>query len=402
MNTIIQNSRRFLWLIALIGLIQSCTKTEYTDYETEPRNHILEYRVANSKQELLGAINNESNTITVYIPYYVGFKYLNAEIKIDEGAKLLDSTGTEINLDGGIDPVAVGAGPIKYTVVSAEGETRNYSLIQKVLPHGEALQATYVGMEDGQTRVAVPVNYSNLVIKANFESAATNAKFFLTDKATGRVYDNFIQGQEMTIGTDGYALRVAILPEALAGEYSVRMEHQGRSADLPDLKLNYTKVFSANGNLGRSAATYTPGDTVVLDNPSSTLIEIAGIFLPIERVYFKIRARESFTPMWGGPFSVPAGFPEALYDTEIPVKIVSQSRSQLKLLFPDIPDGQYLGCGWMETPRPYPVDADGIPYALYLDTNFGFYADYEASTGFGKGHLFAKAGSIRFTVLKKQ
>jgi hypothetical protein len=69
-----QRSKNTDWIFALlvIGIIffsSSRTKTEIVEYEKEPQNKILEYKIINSQQTLYGTIDHDSNTIKVYIPY---------------------------------------------------------------------------------------------------------------------------------------------------------------------------------------------------------------------------------------------------------------------------------------------------------------------------------------------
>jgi len=65
-------------VLAILGVITlfSCTKTEEIDYQKDPQNKIVEFKITNSQQQLLAAIDQEKNTINVYIPYYLGILLL--------------------------------------------------------------------------------------------------------------------------------------------------------------------------------------------------------------------------------------------------------------------------------------------------------------------------------------
>lgn len=389
-------------MLMLVG-VSSCTKTEYTDYEEKQLNRILEYRVTNSQQELFGAIDNKNNTITVYIPYYSGIEYLNAEIKLDEGATLLDSTGKEINLDGGLDPVKVNADSVTvdYTVVPATGEKRTYTLIQKVMPLDDELHLRYANLQGGTTLIPAeddsawerPVN-SRLYIVGNFESTSTNAKFILTDKATGKEYDDIIQAVEVIPGDNYYAMETHVSPEALPGEYTVHMEHQGRSTSLPDLTLFLQKYPPATSFL--TSDSFAAGDTITFGVYAyHAQDQFTGVYKPVKRVYAKIRSAEAVP----GDFSVPKGFPADLYDKEVEMEVLSQTRTEIKAVFPDLPVGTYLGSKVIN--KKY--DDEIKRPSVMETTNFGFYADFEdGAEGWGKGYGIAYVSRMGFTVLEKK
>lgn len=394
-----RDSIYFLWVVAFIGVMQACTETEYIDFEKEPQNRILEYRVTNSQQELLGSIDNEKNTITVYIPYYLGIDYLNAEVKLEEGARLLDSAGNEINLDGGLEPIKVNpdSTTYNYTVVAATGERRPYTLYQKVLPYPHELTVAYNGADPDTNVFTIPVNFYMDII-GNFESTITNSKIILTNKATGEVNDEWIRPVSMTAGDNAaYTLRTMISADAVAGEYSVRIEHQGRSAGLQDLKLVYTRPFSGLS----STANYAPGDTITIK--SEPVWSIArgyngGVFLPVERAYIKIvkdYPGRSATP----EFLVPDEFSESLFGKEIEMRVVSQTRTELKCIFPELPAGSYRNNRVALTQY---TREDGRD-ASFEHSNFNFYVDWAEGTGWGKaeGNVL-RVSSILFTVNPKK
>ncbi len=389
-----RNSMYFLWVIAFIGIMQACTETEYIDFEKEPQNRILEYRVTNSQQELLGAIDNQKNTITVYIPYYLGIDYLNAEVKLEEGAKLLDGAGNEINLDGGLNPIRVSpdSATYDYTVVAATGEQRTYTLFQKVLPYPHTLDVKYAAMDTSASFFTIPVNFY-MEITGNFESTITNSKIILTNKASGEVHEDWIRPVSMTAGNNEYTLRTLISADANAGEYRVRVEHQGRSASLPDLKLVFTRPFSAVS----STANYAPGDTITFRSDPVWSIASGyngGVFLPVERAYIKI-VKDYPGRSSRNEFIVPDEFPDSLLGKEIEMKVVSQTRTELKCIFPDMPAGGYRNNSVLL--KEY-IREDGRK-AYFEQSNFNFYVDWAGSTGWAKeeGNIL-RVSSILFTV----
>lgn len=364
-------------IIAAIAVFQSCTKTEYIDYEKEPRNKIAEYRITNAPQTLLGAIDNDNNVITVYIPYYLGLEHLIPAITLeDKTALIFDEEGKEILLgEDGAEPVALGTDTVRYTVKTAEGISRTYAVVQKVLPHPEALTANYSGFTG--TLLTKPVN-ARLTILGNFESTSLNGKFYLTNKATGEVHDDWVTFNTITAGNQ-YNLTANILAKADAGNYSVKLEHQGRTVNLPDLQLKFQKPYTVSFF---SSASYAAGDTITFSTYVNWHQDVnATVFLPVKKAYIKL-IKGRITP--------PAGFSEALYNTPIEMKIVSQSRTELKAIFPQMPAGTYMG----NTNTSATVDG----YSQLTAAGFGFYADFEESTGWGNGHLFTTVSMFGFTV----
>ncbi len=364
---------KYIHILALLVLVagsQSCTKTEQIDYEKEAGNKIAAYKVTNAQQELLGAIDHKNNLITLYIPYYTALDYLVGAFTLeDKNATLLDADGIEIDMDAGAAPVAVGADTVRYKVRSREGIERTYSLIQKILPHPDALLMSYTGATTGV--FSRPAN-GIMNLAGNLESISRNGTFYLTNKATGKVNSDWVTITSITQGAQ-YAMATKISQNALAGEYDVKLVHQGRTANLAPLKLTYQKPII---NAFLSSASYAPGDTIAF-GPN-----VGAIFLPVKKAYIKI-AKGKVTP--------PAGFPTELYDTPFEMKIVSQRRNELKVIFPQMPAGQYT-----MNANTSGNNSDG--YAQYTSVGFGFYADFEDSTGWGSGHIFCTTSLIRFTV----
>lgn len=266
------------------------------------------------------------------------------------------------------------------------------------MPHGDDLQVSYEQqLKEGETFLLKAVN-SPLVVTGNFNSSNSTAKFFLTDKATGTVYDDFIETVSMTPGSNGYALRVNVSPYALKGTYGVRVEHQGRSADLPDLKLFYADDPWATIRL-TSAVHWTPGDTMRFG--ISVGSNTPTIYLQADRMYMKIRPDDAFPRPYPSVFEVPEGFPESMYNQEIEMKIVSQDRTYIAAIFPDIPTGRYLNNTTIYQSTPT-YREDGTVRMQVENTNIGFYVDFAEETGWEKGRIIAVPSSIALTVLEKQ
>ncbi|KGE12347.1 hypothetical protein [Sphingobacterium deserti] len=113
--------RLYTYIILLSSVIahSSCTKTE--DLAPLPQDKITVFKVANLPDDnvIYGAVDNQKNTVTVYIPYYYSLVVIDPEIEVSNGAKL----------EGEILPVLVAEEEQTYTVIAANGGKRTYKLI---------------------------------------------------------------------------------------------------------------------------------------------------------------------------------------------------------------------------------------------------------------------------------
>lgn len=375
--------RLYLASTLLMGLISvlSCKKTELIPYEKEANNTILEYRVTNTLDTLFGAIDNIKNTITLYVPYYMGIDHIVPDIKIDKEAKLLDATGSMINLDGGVEPVPVDTTGYAYTVMGSNNSKRVYTLILQIAPHPDTLRAGYqVGGSgvDYTTSIQRAV-YSRIPIYGNFGSTSAGAKFTLTNRATGKSYIDLLKVYQVTPGAAYYMMEVDVSAYADSGYYDVQVKHQGRTAQLPPLHLVYNKAKFTNL---KSTAAYAPGDTVVFAAKGHSIYDADNTsVIGLERVYLKF-AKSGFS--FGG--SVPAAFPDDLFGQQLEMKIVSVTRTEVKAIFPDVPAGA-IG---------------SYIYSFTLDfPGIGFYFDFNDATGWGKNNMLCTTGRL-FTINAKK
>lgn len=387
MNQPAINRKRFFrtsLLLTIISLALSCKKTETVPYEQSPNNTILEYRVSNTTDTIFGAIDNVKNTITVYVPYYVGIDFIVPEIRIDKDAKLLDSAGNAINLDGGLKPVPLDTTGYVYTVLGSDNLKRSYTLITQILPHPDSLKAGYFlntagGMFiDYQTPIDRAAN-GRMSVYGNFGSTSTNVKFTFTNKANGKVYTNILSVYSVTPGANYYTMMLDISADADSGYYNVEMKHQGRTTQLPTLHVTYRKPKFTNL---KSTSSYAPGDTVTFTAIGhSTSDTQNGSVIGLERVYMKFY-KAGFS--YGG--SYPATFPDDLFSQQLEMKIVSVSRTEVKAIFPDVPAGAIGSYLYV-----YSIDFPGI----------GFYFDFSSETGWGTNNMLATTGRT-FTINPKK
>lgn len=374
-----------LLVAAACLLLVCCKKTEVIQYDRTSNNTILEYKVTNAADTIFGAIDNVNNTISLYIPYYVGIDYIVPAIKIDKGAVLYDAAGHVINTDGGILPVPVDTIGYTYTVMGSDSVKRTYTLFMEIAPAADSLKVGYkMTVPGGDTIDYISTQersaYGKLMLYGNFGSTSANATFKLTNIATGKVYDNILSINNVTTGANYYAMDLTISPDADSGYYHVEMTHQARHTTLPDLHIFYNKPLFANI---KSTASYAAGDTIIFNvNGMSENNNVNGSVIGVERVYMKF---------WKAGFDLggfyPATFPDSLFGQEVAMKIIGMSRTQVKAIFPDLPEGavgtyQYAG------------------FTFSLPA-IGFYFDFKDETGWGKNNMLCTTGRY-FNITAKQ
>lgn len=105
--------------------IASCTETETIAPPELASNRILEYKVVNTSETIYGAINEEEQMITVYLPYYYYLTILQAEVSISDGATIVPESGTYIE---NLVDVIKGDSTVVYTVTDTDGNAVDYQL----------------------------------------------------------------------------------------------------------------------------------------------------------------------------------------------------------------------------------------------------------------------------------
>lgn len=119
-----KNSRRYLavWLLACVACNEDTTMVQPEGDTTR----ILDYQITNvSGDPILGAINEEDHTITVYLPYYYYLTVLVPEITVSDGATVTPESGTLV--EDLIDYFMNGR-TITYEVTDEDNQTDTYTL----------------------------------------------------------------------------------------------------------------------------------------------------------------------------------------------------------------------------------------------------------------------------------
>jgi hypothetical protein len=361
----------------------ACKKTEIIPLEKVSKNRILTYSVTNGANTLQGAVDNIDSTITVYLPYYSGIDHLVPEITLEEGASLIDAAGNKINLDGGVEPVPVTTKDYTYRVLGDDASVRKYKLIIGLQPYAPKLVAGYLydytNKKIDDVSSIDKVLGGQVYIMGNFESTSTNIKFTATHRKSGRVVNDLLK--TLSVSTDAAGYYTALVQtsiEADTGYYDIRMEQQGRTADLPAIRLILRKPYF--GSLSTIQSTLHVGDTVKFAvKTGNTHDPYNGVNAGLKRVYMKFNKSKLLAR--------PATLPESMMDTPIELKVVKNTRSEVWVIFPEnIPVGTYQG----NQSNGVSIDTGYIIY--YAGTEF--YFDFEDWTGWGNNNLLGLASTL--------
>ncbi|MFD1769872.1 hypothetical protein [Sphingobacterium suaedae] len=280
-------------LYALFFTMYSCTKTE--DLPPLSEDRVVEYKIVNlpNDEVIYGAIDNEANEITVYLPFYYGLLVIDPEIKLSTGAALRDP----------IVPINTTSTTTTYTVRAANGSVRTYTL-HIILQSTESLQVTW---PEG----TFPANLSPQrylpAITGNF--AHTNPQIVevtLINQQTNQRYP--LKATSLTPVQDYYSLRTDRIPaEVTKGSYKIEIKNLGHTATMEEpFEIAYEQpdVY------------FTPSLITMKKTDEWEIVPYSTVFLGLEKVTATVKGQ----------------------DYELPIK--SWNRTQMKITFPaDFPTG---------------------------------------------------------------
>lgn len=362
------------WLCMLFAgvVFSACTKTEVVEYEKDPTNRILEYKVTNAIEALYGVVDDVDNTITVYVPYYLSISYIVPKIVLEEDATLIDADGDVIDIREYLEPVPFDSAGYTYRVKDKNNIIRQYTLVTKMLPHVDPLKLGYVIKYDQDGNILVDdivpkeaIINSRINIYGNLESSSHNAKLMLIDKKTNAIVPNGLKLYDVGRADFAHYITAEISADIDSGYYYIVVSHQGRTDTLPTIHMNHKKPF-----FDYLAKSYSIGDIVTLNIRGKETGELySGTNTGISRMYVRL-IKTYFTKL-------PANFPEELFDKPIELEIISQSRTQVQFRFPELPLGAY------ETSVSSGSGENG--YVLNY-TGFGIYFDFN-DAAWGKDNL---------------
>lgn len=107
-----------------VTMLSSCTKTE----TVEAPNRITEFKITNvpeGKDPIYGAINDNDNTIKVYLPFFYYLPVIIPEIKTSAGASV---TPSNREVSGNLFDAFKTGQPLTYVVKPVTGPERIYTL----------------------------------------------------------------------------------------------------------------------------------------------------------------------------------------------------------------------------------------------------------------------------------
>lgn len=262
-----------LILLGIVGFV-SCTETDTLPLEPRSANKILSYRIVNSGNEsdkLYGAINNTNNTITLNLPFYFILNTITPEIKIEDGATILDADGDTIDFVNRLpdDIIIAESSGYKYKVIASDGAVREYTLIINTLPAESFIagyfydNVTFMADNTSSRWIAVSELYSYYFgIFGNFNSLRGDAVLTMTNKRTQKVIQPpIIAPRLVTFGNSVlYYLKFELEAKSDTGRYDVKLNYLGHIAQLPEIKLikDLPELLSPKSN------SFTQGEKIVL------------------------------------------------------------------------------------------------------------------------------------------
>lgn len=387
-----------LFFSLLLIFLDSCTKTEVIEYEAEPKNRILTYKVRNTPHEIFGAINQDKNTIEVRLPYYIGLDYILADITLDPGATLLDVDSVEVSLlEDEVQAVAVGD-TIQYIVRSEDNKYRTYTITQGYTPHRDPLEVNFkINNTKGGSkeydggdlyqRTRGSSLFGAVLIAGNFNSLSLESlKITFTHQVTGeKFYYKDFEGSNATmdLGESNYELYLGWLQGAPLGFYDIHIAHQGREVDLPiGLAISEHDMPTTNNNSG--AVTLSDGTRVDNRSTYDRLFTVgepvtrtldkryqgSPAFIGVKRVYVKVDSDVTFS-------QAPAGFVEKFVGKEVDLQILKSELYELSFGFPDFPEGVY------EMKLPAGDTRSTSPFNVYVE----YEEDPDLGIAWGKDNL---------------
>lgn len=164
-------SLKYVFLLVFSGLflVGGCTKTE--DLPPLSQSRMLSFKVPTADGDIIGAIDESDQTITVYVPFYHQFAVIDPEITLSEGARLEEESL----------PVDVLAEEVRYTVIGNDGSKTTYRLIihlQQITPFTLLEPSTEALIAKWE------IGYGSVSIRANFNTTDPSIiSVYLVDEA---------------------------------------------------------------------------------------------------------------------------------------------------------------------------------------------------------------------------
>jgi len=262
--------KSILLLVCCCSLI-ACTKTE--DLPALPNSKILAYTLPLNDGDIIGAIDQEQRTITLYLPYYNELEIIEPKITVEKGATLVDP----------IMPISVLDSTVTYTVRGADKTTNTYRLKIVVQQPGTPLKiqelssentvATY-GVGDYNVQLLGVFNTSDIekiqafLVDTQGKETALIASSEFSTAFIRVIYNSVTKQKDYSFGD------LRIPPTTIPGSYTIKIKVRGASAETKyPIKVAYKRpdvayrsqtlnagealVIKSNGNIFRGFNAFT-------------------------------------------------------------------------------------------------------------------------------------------------
>lgn len=206
----------------ILFIFFSCKKTEQLPALSQSR--ILSYKVTNlNDSSIIGAIDENTHTITVYLPFYYGLDVIDPALELSNGAQLASES----------QPVPVLSDTTTYTVMGADKSTTVYHL--KIVIQQDVLKLSSVyafSPYDGDVFTVA----GGISVLANFNTLNFNLVKVTLTGAGNKQYPLEIDpaNTRMIVGDAGYGAGPYTVPNTLdSGIYHVSVTLNGLQTDWP-------------------------------------------------------------------------------------------------------------------------------------------------------------------------
>lgn len=257
----------------MIILCASCTKEVINLGE---QNRIESYVVETAEGNLYGAIDQTTNTITVYLPFYYDFPAIDPILKLSPYARLAED----------YDAIPVDSIGHKYTVIGADNSTRTYSLIiETTIPRPLWVDLTgtpYIGNNANIIGNFIVKDYKSL---KGFVIDESNKEYPFLESPYGESAFSITPMGNATYHVSGY-----LFPKNLQENtnYKVRIYYAGEIFESEDwFTMSYHQVAFDNRQPYK--------DTKAGQNFTAKVM--VGAMLPPKRVFTQINGEEVNIPI---------------------------------------------------------------------------------------------------------
>lgn len=218
--------------IALV-MIVACTKT--ADLPARAQSNILSFAITNLPDTVIyGAVDNTDKTITVYLPFYYNLNIIDPQIKVSEGARILEE----------LLPVDIADSTQQYTVKGKDSSTTVYKL--KIRIQAPGVPFTLIEHSTADNYYVTNPGYSQFSFGGSFyttnsrlinawlvnsegeeTSLQLNGVFAQNDNSTGEMaYWLTMVPIPATLDSGLYYVKASVYDRTVTMQYPIRISYQ--------------------------------------------------------------------------------------------------------------------------------------------------------------------------------